>query len=89
MHRYFYLPSALGIPALFVDMQYPLTVDRSEVDESRKWKRVASLDSPFAQTLVVHFSRYFGRLGIPDLDFETAVNEIVDNVTKYRQAATS
>jgi hypothetical protein len=26
------------------------------------------LDSPFAEALLARFSRYFGRLGMPDLD---------------------
>ena len=31
-------------------------------------ERLASLDSPFAEALLVRFTRYFGRLGTPDLD---------------------
>jgi len=31
-------------------------------------ERLASLDSPFAEALLARFTRYFGRLGTPDLD---------------------
>jgi hypothetical protein len=31
-------------------------------------ERLASLDSPFAEALLDGFTRYFGRLGTPDLD---------------------
>jgi hypothetical protein len=31
-------------------------------------ERLASLDSSFAEALLARFTRYFGRLGTPDLD---------------------
>ena len=31
-------------------------------------ERLASLDSPFAEALLARFTRYFGRLGTPDID---------------------
>jgi hypothetical protein len=37
-------------------------------DRTSGLERLASLDSSFAEGLLARFSRYFGRLGTPDLD---------------------
>jgi len=63
--RFFFLPSALSLPDLVVDFQQLVTLQREHMDGL---ERLASLDSPFAEALLARFTRYFGRLGTPDLD---------------------
>lgn len=71
--RYFFLPGIFNIPDLIVDYQKTMTL------ESEKFYRlagegklvcIASLDSPYCESLLSRFSRYFGRLGVPDLNIE-------------------
>ena len=68
--RYFYLPAVLSIPDLVVDLQALATLP---FESMNTLKRIASLDSPYAEALLNRFSRYFGRLGVPDLDVVTAI----------------
>jgi len=63
--RFFFLPGALSLPDLIVDFQQLVTLQR---DHMGGLERLASLDSPFAEALLARFTRYFGRLGTPDLD---------------------
>lgn len=67
--RYHFLPGTLSLPHLVVDFQQLVTLPCGTLDDS-ELKRLASLDSPFAESLLARFTRYFGRLGTPDLDLE-------------------
>ncbi|MGA9097959.1 MAG: response regulator [Methanotrichaceae archaeon] len=75
--RYHFLPGALDIPDLIVDFQKTRIIEpRILADNTGTLKRRASLDSPFAEALVARFSRYFGRLGTPDLDLELILGRL-------------
>lgn len=63
--RYFFLPSAFDLPDLLVDLQQLKTMTPENLALSFK---IASLDSPYVESLVARFTRYFGRVGTPDLD---------------------
>jgi DNA-binding NarL/FixJ family response regulator len=63
--RYHFLPAALTLPDLVVDFQGPGSVPRAEFDAMAP---VASLDSPYAESLVARFLRFYIRVGAPDLD---------------------
>ena len=65
--RFFYLPGALSIPDLVVDLQNVVSIPRCDFDSSGV-DRLATLDSPFAEALASRFTRLFGRIGTPDLD---------------------
>lgn len=65
--RYHSLPGALTLPGLVVDFQQLVTLPCGGLDEL---ERLASIDSPFAESLLARFTRYFGRLGTPDLDMD-------------------
>ena len=45
-----------------------MTATALQRGRTRGLERLASLDSPFAEGLLARFTRYFGRLGTPDLD---------------------
>ncbi|SRR5579871_2465544 len=62
--RFFFLPGALTLPDLIVDFQQVVALQREKLVALN---RLASLDNPFSESLLARFTRYFGRIGIPDL----------------------
>jgi hypothetical protein len=74
--RYYFLPKAITIPNLVIDFQQLVTMT---VEQFSNLKRIASLDSPFAEAVQARFSRYFGRLGTPDLD----INKVFPGLKRY------
>jgi CheY-like chemotaxis protein len=75
--RYFFLPGVLDIPDLIIDFQLIESVNYEELKE-HTWDRVASLDSPHTEALQSKFSRYFGRIGKPDLNAEIIFSRFVE-----------
>lgn len=69
LDRWLFLPQALDIPDLIVDLQELRSMPIGDVADL---KRIASLDSPFAEAAVSRFNRYYGRIGTPDLDADGA-----------------
>jgi CheY-like chemotaxis protein len=63
--RWRFLPGTFFIPDLVVDFQHLWHVSFAYLEERRAECR---LDSPFRQEFLLKFSRYYGRLGTPDLD---------------------
>jgi CheY-like chemotaxis protein len=63
--RYYFLPATWGMPDLMVDLQqisyFPYT-------ELGGYTHVATLDDPYAQSLIAQLGRFNGRVGTPDLD---------------------
>ncbi|MEP0923402.1 response regulator [Leptolyngbya sp. ST-U4] len=72
--RYRFLPKALDLPDLVVDFQQLVTMNFVELGSSLE--RKASLDSPFAEALISQFSRYFGRLGTPNLNVDAVISRL-------------
>ena len=68
--RFYFLPGALILQDLVVDFQRLVMLPREQLNNL---ERLASLDSPFAESLLARFVRYYGRLGTPDLDVERVV----------------
>ena len=68
--RFYFLPGALTLPDLVVDFQQLETLPRVKASGL---DRRASLDSPFAEAFLARFTRYFGRLGTPDLDVDSVM----------------
>ena len=75
--RFYFLPGALTLPDLVVDFQQLATLPR---DRASSLERRASLDSPFAEAFLARFARYFGRLGTPDLDVESVMSRLNNQV---------
>ena len=65
--RHFYLPAAMSIPDLVVDLQNVAAIRLKEFG-TLGLERLATLDSPFAEALTSQFSRLIGRIGTPELD---------------------
>ena len=76
--RFAYLPGAVNIPDLVADLQNVVAIKREDFD-SLSLKRLATLDSPFAEALTSQFSRLYGRIGTPDLDTEWVLTRLAEN----------
>lgn len=73
--RYKYLPGTSFLPDLLVDLQDIMTVKPAVLNPGGEgYERVASLDSPFAESLQAKMTRYFGRIGTPDIDPDLALD---------------
>lgn len=75
--RYKYLPGTSFIPHLVADFQLLSQIQLSEFNTDERYLRVATLDTPFAEAVQAKFSRYYGRFGVPDLDFENIAEKII------------
>ena len=71
--RYFYLPAAWNVPDVVADLQSVTSIPCKELESYRK---MASLDSPFAEALSYQFNRYMGRVGMPDLDIDGVLRRL-------------
>jgi len=75
--RYSYLPGTFFLPDLVVDFQ---ALVRVSVECLKLEDRIASLDSPFAEACLARFTRYYGRLGTPDLDYAYALERVLASI---------
>lgn len=71
--RFKFLPRAFFIPDLVTDFQQLRTLG---IESMASFKQVATLDSPFAESVIARFSRYFNRLGTPDIDKDVVINRL-------------
>ena len=60
-----FLPGTFFIPDILVDIQ---VLKQMELADLKTMTLVCQLDNPYRQELILHFSRYYGRLGTPDLE---------------------
>ena len=63
--RFFFLPGTPFIDNYVLDFQYKTMVSYEELTT---FQRIAKLDTPFAQSMVASFIRYYNRIGFPDID---------------------
>lgn len=63
--RFRFLPRFREIPDLVIDLEDVRSVPADQLD---RFSAVASLASPFAESLLVQHSHFRGRVGVPDLD---------------------
>lgn len=67
--RHKYLPGTSFLPDLVIDFQDVFTVEKvAFLSDEEGYKRITSLDSPFAESLQAKMVRYLGRIGTPDID---------------------
>lgn len=65
--RYFFLPQTPFIKNRIIDFQ---SKEMVKYDDLVNYTRVAKLDSPYAESMVSSFIRYYNRIGYPDIDSE-------------------
>ena len=78
--RYKYLPATVFMNASVVDFQALRSIANAE-EKLAGIRRIATLDTPFVESLLSKFSRYYGRIGTPDLNVDELVDVIVSGVT--------
>ena len=66
--RYFFLPQTPFIENRIIDFQRKEIVSYEEL--LNNFERIAKLDNPFAQSMAATYSRYYNRIGFPDIDSE-------------------
>ena len=67
----FFLPKFPLMDAQVVDFQNLLTEDHKNLST---YKKIAKLDSPFAESMLANFLRVYNRIGIPDIDIDNLIN---------------
>jgi CheY-like chemotaxis protein len=80
--RFMFLPGTFFIPDLVIDFQDLVIIPMKEV---KKENRIASLDSPFAEACSASFSKYYGRLGTPDIDKGFVYKRVVESIKKKKK----
>jgi CheY-like chemotaxis protein len=75
--RYHFLPGAWDIPSAVVDFG---ELDHVSVEALKEAPCIATVASPFAESMAARLVRYIGRLGAPDLDIEIALGSLKSGV---------
>lgn len=71
--RNFYLPKTPFIENSIIDFQEKIMVDYGELEKSFRFTK---LDSPYAQSMITNFIRYYNRIGFPDIDKEYVISQL-------------
>ena len=71
--RYFFLPQTPFIESRVIDFQKKTMIGYKKLN---KFKRIAKLDSPFAEAMVASFIRYYNRIGFPDIDSDLVIKNL-------------
>ncbi|KHE69029.1 MULTISPECIES: response regulator [Capnocytophaga] len=75
--RYFFLPKTPFIEEnRVIDFQNKEMVSYEDLSNPEKYERIAKLDSPFAESMVASFIRYYNRIGFPDIDTDYILSNL-------------
>ena len=75
--RYFFLPKTPFIEEnRVIDFQNKEMVSYESLSDPKNYERIAKLDSPFAESMVASFIRYYNRIGFPDIDTDYILNNL-------------
>lgn len=80
-NRYRYLPHFLDIPHLIVDMERATSRPYADV---ACWRRIATLDSPFAEAAITTFGQASGRVGHPDIDTQRLKRRLEEAISEAK-----
>lgn len=72
--RYFFLPGTPFIENRVIDFQNKEVITYEQLVEN--FERIAKLDSPYAQSMAATYSRYYNRIGFPDIDHEYIMSKL-------------
>ena len=76
-----YLPGTNFLPDLILDLQDVTNITFEELgSKTELWEKITSLDNPFAESLQAQLTKYYGRIGTPDLDHEIAYTRAVNKL---------
>ncbi|CUH95688.1 hypothetical protein P22_1765 [Propionispora sp. 2/2-37] len=82
--RYWFLPGTLDIPHSIIDFQW---IKTESPDVLMTLKKIASLDSPFAENLLASYSRYKGRIGHPRINVDYVMASLQPATAETQVAA--
>lgn len=71
--RYFFLPQTPFIENRIIDFQIKEMIDYEDLNN---FNRLAKLDSPYAESMISSFIRYYDRIGFPDIDSDLIINKM-------------
>jgi len=75
--RYFFLPKTpFIVEDRLIDFQNKEMVSYEDLSNPEKYERIAKLDSPFAESMVASFIRYYNRIGFPDIDTDYILSNL-------------
>lgn len=77
--RFYFLPATWEMPDLIIDLQRLRSI---EFNELATFRRVATVDDPYAQSIIAQFGRYAGRIGTPNLDVSSVRERLQREGTK-------
>lgn len=77
--RYFFLPKTPFLKDhLLLDFQNKIMVN---YDALKGFEDIAKLDSPFAESMIASFIRYYNRVGFPDIDSDYIIQDILKSTS--------
>lgn len=71
--RYFFLPKTSFIPNCILDFQEIIVIPTSNI---KQYQKIAKIDSPFTESMLSNFIRYYNRIGFPDIDPDHIINNL-------------
>ena len=74
--RYKFLPGTFFFESSYIDFQ---DVKSINLEENTNYTKVCTLDSPYREEVINLFSKYYGRIGTPDLKFADTMKVIEEN----------
>jgi CheY-like chemotaxis protein len=77
--RFHFLPGVWDLPHLLLDFQ---ALEHVRLTDVRGYTCVATLASPFAESVSARFQKYVGRIGTPDLVVESILGQIKDGAPR-------
>lgn len=73
--RYYFLPGTFFLPDLVADMQRLQQVETHDLDSM---KHICSLDSSYREEFILRLSKYYGRIGTPDLEIPAVIERLAE-----------
>ena len=71
--RFHFLPGVLDIPDLVIDFQQVHTIPMANLST---YEKIATLDAPYSQSVASWYLRFWGRMGTPDLNIDTVIQNL-------------
>jgi len=72
--RFVFLPGVLDIPDLIMDFQQ-VKIGKLDLLDNAAFKKRASIEPPYSDSILSKFARYFGRVGTPDLNCACVISK--------------
>lgn len=79
--RFFLLPRTSFIENTLIDFRKIMIIQENDLTN---YPKIADLDSPFAESVLSRFAKYYSRIGVPDLNSEELlidINKVIDAET--------